>query len=83
MGLPYRVGAAPGASDDEDDEGDVPLLEEELIELTIFIASPVPISLRGIDLFATPGSALGAGAESVDSADSRDSSSLGFGSCDG
>jgi hypothetical protein len=83
MGFPWTVGMAPGASDDEVDDGDVALLEEELIELMLFIASPAPISFRGIDLLAPAGPGLSDGAESFDSADFRASSSLGFRSCGG
>ena len=83
MGFPWSVGAVPGASDNDADDGDVPLLDEELIELMLFVASPALISFRVIDLFPAARSGLADSAESLDSADFRASSSPGFRSCEG
>lgn len=76
--MPCRVGMAP-ASDDEVDDGDVSALEDELIELILFVGTRVLISFRGIDLPAPAGSGLGTGVESFDSAELRASPSR----CDG
>jgi hypothetical protein len=82
MVLPWRVGVIPGDSVDEADDGHVSALEDELTELTLFFATPVPISFRGIDFDVPPESTLETGMDRFDSSDFRGSSSLDLESCE-
>lgn len=77
MGLPCSVGAAAGISDVVED-GDVALLDEELIELMLFVTNEALISFLGIDLFP-----VAEGVDSPDSADFRACSPLCLASCGG